>query len=83
MEIPLCLGGSIFPNNLSVIPKLSTTVPKDMNDQPNASETLANEQNGPEMNEYVAPTPFSWQPWQAEILEKNSPSYKATKSVRG
>ena len=83
MEIPPCLGGSLFPNNFSVIPKLSTTVPKSMNDQPDTSETLADDQNGPETNEYVAPAPFSWQPWQVEILEKNLPSYKATKSVRG
>lgn len=46
-------------------------------------ETSAVEQNPPETNEYVAPAPYIWQPWQVEILEKNLALYRATKSVRG
>ena len=83
MDILLCLGASLFANNFSLIPKLPTTFPKIMHSQPDTPKTPAIEQNGPETNEYVAPTPFSWQPWQVEILKKNLPSYKTTKSVRG
>jgi hypothetical protein len=54
-----------------------------MNDQRDSPEAPVVEQNGPETNEYVAPAPFIWQPWQVEILEKNLGSYKAIKSVRG
>ena len=53
-----------------------------MNDQTDPVETPGVEQNGPEMTEYVAPAPYIWQHWQVEILEKNLPTYKATKSVR-
>jgi len=54
-----------------------------MNDEPDSLETPAVEQNGPETTEYVAPVPYIWQQWQVEILEKNLPSYKSTKSIRG
>ena len=53
-----------------------------MNDQTDPVETPGVKQNGPEMTEYVAPAPYIWQHWQVEILEKNLPTYKATKSVR-
>ena len=53
-----------------------------MTDQTDPLETPAIEQNGPETTEYVAPAPYIWQHWQVEILEKNLPLYRSTKSVR-
>ena len=84
MDIRLCLASRLPPNNFSVTPQLPTftTPSQSMTDQTDPLETPAVEQNGPETTEYVAPAPYIWQHWQVEILEKNLPLYRSTKSVR-